>query len=66
MIQKRARLASHPECFHNGIILIVYVIQKSCAKVLLFSDMCKYFGNKLHYFVPNLTFLLHIWEIIDH
>ena len=24
---KRARVASHPECFHNGIILIVYVIQ---------------------------------------
>ena len=39
--QKRARLASHPECFHNGIILIVYVIQKSCAKIRLFCDICK-------------------------
>ena len=25
--KKRARQMSHPECFHNGIILIVYVIQ---------------------------------------
>ena len=41
--KKRARVASHPECFHNGIILIVYVIQKSAAKVLLFSDICKFF-----------------------
>lgn len=34
--KKRARLMSHPKCLHIGIILIVYVIQKSDAKVLLF------------------------------
>lgn len=34
------------------------VFSKTGAKVLHFSDMCKYLGYKLHYFVPNLTFLL--------
>ena len=38
---KKGEAVPHPECFHNGIILIVYVIQISCAKVMLFFDMCK-------------------------
>ncbi len=43
--KKRARVSSHPKCLHIGIILIVYVIQKSCAKILLFYEICKYFNK---------------------
>jgi len=46
---KKGEVVPHPECFHNGIILIVYVIQKSCAKIQLFCDICKYFCNFLAY-----------------
>ena len=28
--KKRAILAYHPECLHNGIILIVYILQICC------------------------------------
>ena len=30
--KKRAILAYHPECLHNGIILIVYILQICCCK----------------------------------
>ena len=43
--KKRARVSTHPKCLHIGIILIVYVIQKSCAKILLFYEICKYFNK---------------------
>ena len=56
MTIKKGEVVPHPECFHNGIILIVYVIQKSCAKILLFYDICKY----LRYF---FTFLIILNDI---
>ena len=30
--KKRAILAYHPKCLHNGIILIVYILQICCCK----------------------------------
>ena len=44
---KKGEAVPHPECFHNGIILIVYVIQKSSTKVLLFFEIYKYFADIL-------------------
>jgi hypothetical protein len=32
MHKKRATLACHSECLHNGIILIVYILQICCCK----------------------------------
>ena len=40
--------ACHSECLHNGIILIVYILQFVVAKVVLFVEIAKYFLINLH------------------
>ena len=40
LCKKEGEALPHPKCLHIGIILIVYVIQKSCAKILLFYEIC--------------------------
>ena len=40
--------ACHSECLHNGLILIVYILQFVVAKVVLFVEIAKYFLINLH------------------
>ena len=48
MHKKRATLACHSECLHNGIILIVYIIKFSWCKGTAFFEITKYFQLNLH------------------
>ena len=41
--KKRATLACHSECLHNGIILIVYILQICCCKGTTFFEIAKSF-----------------------
>ena len=44
--QKRATLACHSECLHNGIILIVYILQICWCKGSAFCLNNKIFSHK--------------------
>ena len=59
--------ACHSECLHNGIILIVYILQFVVAKVILFCDIDKYFYDRLCFFrkLPASfgTTIGDLWEI---
>ena len=53
--KKRATLACHSECLHNGIILIVYIFQNCTAKVEIKFEISKqniiFFENIAIYFL---------------
>ena len=54
--KKRAILAYHPECLHNGIILIVYILQ-----------ICCYKNNKIYSFkFAYFLFFLYLCSQIVH
>ena len=52
--KKRAILAYHPKCLHNGIILIVYILQICCYK------NNKIYSYKFAYFLFFLYFCSQI------
>ena len=41
--KKRARHEPHSECLHNGIILIVYILQIVVQRYKKNAELCKYF-----------------------
>jgi hypothetical protein len=53
----------HPECFHNGIILIVYVIQKSFAKIHKIFEMYKYLRDFLRFICICRKFFVPLQKI---
>ena len=52
--------ACHSECLHNGIILIVYILQICCCKGNAFSWNIKIFSHKFAYFLFFLYFCRQI------
>ena len=58
--QKRATLACHSECLHNGIILIVYILQICCCKGSAFFWNIKIISCKFAYFLFFLYFCSRI------
>ena len=59
--KKRAILAYHPECLHNGIILIVYILQICWCKGTVFCWNNKIFSHK---FVDIMYFLYFCSRIV--
>jgi len=50
----------------RGLTLVDVVPTKKRAKVLLFFDMTKYFGKKMHFWVIFLVFALSTWHFSQH
>jgi len=59
-------VSARPDFFYRAKSLIETLPTKKRAKVLLFFDMTKYFGKKMHFWVIFLVFALSTWHFSQH